>query len=72
VAIIVAGNKMYATCNYDGIPPPPFNRTPLTFEKGSAIDVYPNDGDFCEVSSAMFHFSCHCYLLIYAAHILLC
>jgi len=52
VALIVAG-KFYAVSDYDGIPPPTGNRTPLTFEKDSVIDVYTDDGDFCEVSFAV-------------------
>jgi len=52
VALIVPG-KYYAISDYNGTPPPIGNRTPLTFDKGSVIDVYSDDGDFFEVSSLM-------------------
>ena len=50
--LIVVG-KYYAISNYDGIPPPIGNRTPLTFETGNAIEVYTDDGDFFEVGSVI-------------------
>jgi len=48
--LFVAG-KYRAVANYIGVPAPPGHRPVLTFEKGSVIDVYRDDGDFCEVSS---------------------
>jgi len=52
--LTVAG-KFCAISNYEGIPPPIGNQTPLTFEKGSIIDVYADDGDFFEVLNVMFY-----------------
>jgi guanine nucleotide exchange factor VAV len=40
--------KVHAISNYAGIPPPIGNRPPLLFEKGDAIDLYNDDGDFWE------------------------